>query len=101
MKYGVLMRVVRGLVVALLTAFAGCILAVFVGHYLTKLAHLPEMEGERGMTVFFLCVPLGTLVGLVNGLIVSLLVRGQGTAGLFIALGWAFVIVRSVAGLLG
>jgi hypothetical protein len=39
------MRVVRGLVVALLTAFAGCIFAVFLGDYLTKLAHVPEMQG--------------------------------------------------------
>jgi hypothetical protein len=36
------MGVVRGLVIALLTAFAGCILAVFVGDYLTKLAHVPK-----------------------------------------------------------
>ena len=101
MKYGVLMRVVRGLVVALLTAFAGCILAVFVGHYLTKLAHVPEMEGQRGITVFFLCVPLGILAGLVIGLIVSILVRGQGPAGFLIALGWSFLIVCGMAGLLG
>ena len=69
------MRVVRGLVIALLTAFAGCILAVFIGDYLTRLAHVPEMEGQRGMTVFFLCVPLGILAGLVIGVIVSILVR--------------------------
>jgi hypothetical protein len=47
------MRVVRGLVIALLTAFAGCILSVFVGDYLAKLAHVPEMERQRGMTVLF------------------------------------------------
>ena len=95
------MRVVRGLVVALLTALAGCILAVFVGDYLTKLAHVPEMEGQRGMTVFFLCVPLGILAGLVVGVIVSIPVRRQRPAGFVIALGWSFLIVCGIAGLLG
>jgi hypothetical protein len=48
------MLVLRGLLIELLTAFAGCILAFFVGDYLTRLAHVSEMEGQRGMTVFFL-----------------------------------------------
>ncbi len=95
------MRVVRGLVIALLTAFAGCILAVFVGDYLTRLAHVPEMEGQRGMTVFFLCVPLGILAGFVIGVIVSILVRRQGSAGFVIALSWSLLIVCGIAGLLG
>ena len=63
------MRVLRALFIALLTAFAGCILAFFVGDYLTKLAHVPEMEGQRGMTIFFLCVPLGILASLLVGVI--------------------------------
>jgi hypothetical protein len=95
------MRVLRALVVALLTAFAGCILAVFVGDYLTKVAHVPEMEGQRGMTVFFLCVPLGILAGLVIGLIASVVVRRQGPAGFLIALGSSLLIVCGIAGLLG
>jgi hypothetical protein len=95
------MQVVRALVVALLTACAGCILAVFVGDYLTRLAHVPEMEGQRGMTVFFVCVPLGILVGLVIGLVMSMLVRRRGAAGFIIALGWALLTVCGTAGLLG
>lgn len=95
------MRVVRGLVIALLTALAGCVLAVPVGDYLTKLAHVPEMEGQRGMTVFFLCVPLGIMVGLVIGVIASIVVRRQGPAGFLIALGWSLLIVCGIAGLLG
>ena len=63
------MRVLRALFIALLTAFAGCILAFYVGDYLTKLAHVPEMEGQRGMTIFFLCVPLGILASLLIGVI--------------------------------
>ena len=85
-----MMRVVRGLVIALLAALAGCVLAVPVGDYLTRLAHVPEMEGQRGMTVFFLCVPLGIMAGLVIGVIASIAVRRQGPAGFLIALGWRF-----------
>ena len=95
------MRVVRGLVIALLTALAGCVLAVPVGDYLTKLAHVPEMEGQRGMTVFFLCVPLGIMAGLVIGVIASIVVRRQGSAGFLMALGWSLLTVCGIAGLLG
>jgi hypothetical protein len=95
------MRILRGLLITLLTAFAGGILAVFVGDYLTKLAHVPEMEGQRGMTVFFLCVPLGIIAGLVIGIISSVVVRRQGPAGFFVAQGWSLLILCGIAGLLG
>jgi hypothetical protein len=95
------MRILRGLLIALGTALAGGILAVFVGDYLTKLAHVPEMEGQRGMTVFFLCVPLGIISGLVIGVAASILVRRQGPAGFLIAQGWALLILCGIAGLLG
>ena len=94
------MRFLRAFFIAIFTAFVGCLLAVFVGDYLTRLAHVPEMEGQRGMTVFFLCVPLGILAGLIIGIISSILVRRQALAGFFIAQGWALLIVCGVAGLL-
>ena len=94
------MRLLRAFFVALLTAIVGCVLAFFVGDYLTTLAHVPEMEGQRGMTVFFLCVPLGILAGLVIGIVSSILVRRQGLAGFLIAQGWSLLIVCGVAGLL-
>src|SRR5213592_5078982 len=94
------MRLLRAFFVALLTAIVGCVLAFFVGDYLTTLAHVPEMEGQRGMTVFFLCVPLGILAGLVIGIVSAILVRRQGLAGFLIAQGWSLVIVCGVAGLL-
>jgi hypothetical protein len=95
------MRVLRALFVALLTAFAGCLLAFLVGDYLTRLAHVPEMEGQRGMTVLFLCVPLGILAGFVIGIISAIAVRRQGFAGFFVAQGWSLLIVCGLAGLLG
>ena len=95
------MRILRGLLIALVTAFAGSIVAFFVGDYLTRLAHVPEMEGQRGMTVIFLCVPLGILAGVVIGIISSVFVRRRGLAGFVIAQGWSLLIVCGLAGLLG
>src|SRR5262249_38519402 len=66
-----------------------------------RLAHVPEMEGQRGITVFFLCVPLGILAGLVIGIISSILVRRQGSAGFLIAQAWALLILCGIAGLVG
>jgi hypothetical protein len=94
------MRLLRAFFIALFTAFVGCLLAFFVGDYLTKLAHVPEMEGQRGMTVIFLCVPLGILAGLVIGIISAVLVRRQGLAGFLVAQGWSLLIVCGLAGLL-
>ena len=94
------MRVLRAVFIALITAFVGCVLAFFVGDYLTRLAHVPEMEGQRGMTVFFLCVPLGILTGLVIGILSAIVVRRQGFAGFLVAQGWSLLIVCGLASLL-
>ena len=94
------MRFLRAFFIALLTAIVGCVLAFFVGDYLTTLAHVPEMEGQRGMTVVFLCVPLGVLAGLVIGIVSSILVRRRGVAGFLVSEGWSLLIVCGVAGLL-
>ena len=94
------MRFLRAFFVALLTAIVGCVLAFFVGDYLTKLGHMSNMEGGRGMFVVIACAPLGILVGFVIGIVSSLLVRRQGAAGFFIAQGWSLLIVCALAGLL-
>jgi hypothetical protein len=94
------MRVLRALFIALFTAVVGCVLAFLVGDYLTRLAHVPEMEGQRGMTVFFVCVPLGILAGLVIGIVSAIAVRRQGPTGFLIAQGWSLLIVCGLAGLL-
>jgi hypothetical protein len=94
------MRVLRALFIAFFTAFVGCMLAFLVGDYLTRLAHVPEMEGQRGMTIFFLCVPLGIFAGLVIGIISAIAVRRPGLAGFFVATGWSLLIICGLAGLL-
>lgn len=62
------MRVLRASLIALFTAFVGCLLAFFLGDYLSRLAHMSNMEGGRGMFVVFVCAPLGILAGLVIGI---------------------------------
>jgi hypothetical protein len=94
------MRVLRALFIALFTAFVGCVLAFFVGDYLTRLAHMSNMEGGRGMFVVFVCAPLGILVGLLIGIISSILIWREGLAGFLVAQGWSLLIVCGVAGLL-
>jgi H+/Cl- antiporter ClcA len=71
------MRVRRASFIALFTAFVGCFLAFFVGDYLTRFAHMSNMEGGRGMFVVFVCAPLGILLGLLIGIISSILSDGK------------------------
>ena len=94
------MRFLRAFFVAIFTALVGCVLGFFVGDYLTRLAHVPEMEGQRAMTIFFLCVPLGILAGLIIGIVSAIVIRRQGFAGFLAAQGWSLLIVCGVAGLL-
>ena len=62
---------------------------------------VPEMEGQRGMTVFFLCVPLGIIAGLVVGIISAVVVQRRGPVGFLVAQGWALLVLCGIAGLLG
>src|SRR5947207_5382677 len=94
------MRLLRAFFIALFTAFVGCVVAFFVGDYLTRIGHMSNMEGGRGMFVVFVCAPLGIFVGFAIGIVSSLLVRRQGAAGFFIAQGWSLLIVCGLAGLL-
>ena len=94
------MRFLRAFFIAVFTALVGCLLAFFVGDYLTRLAHVPEMEGQRGLTIVFLCAPLGILAGLVIGIVSAILVWRQGLAGFLIAQGWSLLIVCGIGGLL-
>ena len=93
------MRFLRAFFVAIFTALVGCVLGFFVGDYLTRLAHVSEMEAQRGMTIVFLCAPLGILAGLVIGVISSVLVGRRGLAGFLVAQGWSVLIVCATAAL--
>ena len=94
------MRVLRIILVALITAAVGCVLALFAGDYITRMLHVSEFEGERGYAVIFLCAPLGILTGLVVGLVVGICTKRPGFAGFLIAQGLSILIVGAVAGIL-
>ena len=94
------MRALRALLVALLTAIVGCVLAVPVGDYLTRLAEVSDFEGGRGYMVFFICTPIGFLAGFIIGLVSSFRVRRQGFSGFVVALGWSLLASCIFAGLL-
>src|SRR2546427_9608598 len=94
------MRFLRAFFIALFTALVGCVLSFFVADYLTRLAHVPEMEGQRGMTIIFLGAPLGILAGLVIGIASAILVRRQGVSWVLISQGWSLLVACSLARLL-
>ena len=75
------MRFLRAFAIALITAVVGMFLAVFASDYLTRLYHVSDMEGQRGMTVIFLFAPLGIIVGFLIGLITALRTRWPGFIG--------------------
>jgi len=94
------MLVLRASVIALFTALVGGLLAFFVGDYLSRLSHMSNMEGGRGMFVVFVCAPLGILAGLVVGIVSSIRVRRPGPTGFFVAQGWSLLILSGLAALL-
>ena len=53
------MRFLRAFAVGVITAVVGMFLAIFASDYLTRLYHVSDMEGQRGMAVIFLFAPLG------------------------------------------
>jgi hypothetical protein len=75
------MRGFRAFTIALLTSLVGGALALFTGDYLTRLYHVSDMEGQRGMTIIFLFAPLGIIVGFVLGFVTALYLRRPGFVG--------------------
>lgn len=91
------MRALRVISVALLTAIAGGVLAVVASLYLTKLYHVSDFEGGRGMLIFFALAPLGLIVGFIVGLVVGLVSRAAGVRGFVKAQGIAFGVALALA----
>lgn len=91
------MRFLRAFAIALITAVVGMFLAVFASDYLTKLYHVSDMEGQRGMTVIFLFAPLGIIVGFIIGIVVALCVRRTGFVGFVRTQGLSILITIGLA----
>jgi MFS family permease len=91
------MRFLRAFAIGVITAVLGMFLAIFASDYLTRLYHLSDMEGQRGMAVIFLFAPFGFIVGLVIGIIAALSTRWSGVVGFIKTQGLSIVIVIAIA----
>ena len=91
------MRFLRAFAIGVITAVVGMFLAIFASDYLTRLYHVPDMEGQRGMAVIFLFAPLGLIVGFVIGIIVALRTRSAGFVGFIKTQGLSILIVIALA----
>jgi MFS family permease len=98
------MKVLRVIAIASVTAIAGAVLSTAASVYLTELYHVSDLEGGRGMLIFFALAPLGFIVGLIIGLGAALLSRGTGFGGLAkaqgVALGAIVTLTSLVSGIL-
>jgi MFS family permease len=90
-------RALRVIIVALLTATVGGVLAVVASLYLTKLYQVSDFEGGRGMLIFFALAPLGLVVGFIIGLVVALVTRADGFRGFVKTQGVAVAIALALA----
>src|SRR5207245_11540871 len=75
------MRFLRAFFIGLFTALVGCVLSFFVADYLTKLLHVPEMEGQRGMTIIFLGAPMGSQAGPIIAIASAIVARRRRRCG--------------------
>jgi MFS family permease len=91
------MRFLRAFAIGGITAAVGMFLAIFASDYLTRLYHVPDMEGQRGMAVIFLFAPLGLVVGFVIGVIAALRTRWSGVVGFIKTQGLSIVIIIAIA----
>jgi MFS family permease len=93
------MRILRALGIAFITAFIAMFAAVLVSEYLTKLYHVPEMEGQRGMMIIFFIAPLTFIGGFVIGLVTAAIVSSPGGRGFFKAQGLSILFVIALTSL--
>jgi MFS family permease len=91
------MRFLRAFAIGVITAVVGMFLAIFASDYLTRLYHVSDMEGQRGMAVIFLFAPLGLIVGFVIGVIAALRTRWSGVLGFIKTQGLSILIVIAIA----
>jgi MFS family permease len=90
------MRFLRVFAIGVITAVVGMFLAIFASDYLTRLYHVSDMEGQRGMAVIFLFGPLGLIVGFLIGVIAALRTHWSGFVGFIKTQGLCILIVIAV-----
>jgi len=87
------MRILRALAIGFITALVAMLIAVFVSEYLTRLYHVPEMEGQRGMMIIFFIAPLTFIGGSAVGLVTAAVIPSPGAGGFLKAQGFSILIV--------
>jgi hypothetical protein len=92
------MRFLRAFAIGVITAVVGMFLAIFASDYLTRLYHVSDMEGQRGMAVIFLFAPLGLVVGFIIGVIAALRTRWSGVVGFLKTQGLSILIMIAIGG---
>ena len=92
------MRFLRAFAIGVITAVVGMFLAIFASDYLTRLYHVSDMEGQRGMAVIFLFAPLGLIAGFLIGVIAALRTRWAGFVGFIKTQGLSILIVIATGG---
>ena len=92
------MRFLRAFAIGVITGVVGMFLSIFASDYLTRLYHVSDMEGQRGMAVIFLFAPLGLVVGFLIGVIAALRTRWLGFVGFIKTQGLSILIVIAIGG---
>ena len=92
------MRFLCAFAIGVITAVVGMFLAIFASDYLTRLYHVSDMEGQRGMAVIFLFAPLGLVVGFLIGVIAALRTRWSGFVGFIKTQGLSILIMIAIGG---
>jgi MFS family permease len=94
------MRLLRNLLVGIITAVGSCFLAFPVADYITRLLEVSNFEGGRAYTVIFVGGGLGILVGLATGLLAGIFTKRDGLLGFLRAQGLSFLIIALLAGVI-
>ena len=92
------MRVLRNLLIGMITAVGSCVLAFLVADYITRLLEVSDFEGGRGVHRYFVGGGLGILVGLTTGLLAGIFTKRDGLLGFLRAQGLSFLIIALLAG---
>lgn len=73
------MRFLRALGVAFTTAIMATLVVVVVSDPLTRLYHVPDMEGQRAVLIVFAIAPLTFIAAFIVGVIVAVIISKRGS----------------------
>ena len=92
------MRWPSALLIGVICAVLGTVLALVLGDAITKAYRVSNFEGQRGYAVVFLFAPAGLLLGLIIGIVAARMSQGVGRGHFFKTQGLALLVTGVVAG---